>query len=305
MEKNKQKNNLRNKKIIAIVGPTASGKSSLAIKLAKKFKGEIISVDSRQVFRNMDIGTGKVSKKERKAIPHHLLDVVNPKKRFSVIQYKKMALNAIEKIIKKGKLPILCGGTGFYFQAVIDGIIIPEVEPDWQLRKKLEQKSVKELYSILKKIDANRAKNIDKNNSRRLIRAIEIAKKIGRVPPLKKEPLPYPVLIIGVKKEKEELKKLIRKRLLKRLKSGMISEVKRLKKSGLSWKRLDEFGLEYRWIAKFLKKELNYSQMIERLQKEIENFAKRQIVWFKKDKRIRWIKNQKEAEKVIKVFIKS
>lgn len=305
MEKNKQKNNLRNKKIIAIVGPTASGKSSLAIKLAKKFKGEIISVDSRQVFRNMDIGTGKVSKKERKAIPHHLLDVVNPKKRFSVIQYKKMALNAIEKIIKKGKLPILCGGTGFYFQAVIDGIIIPEVEPDWQLRKKLEQKSAKELYSILKKIDANRAKNIDKNNSRRLIRAIEIAKKIGRVPPLKKEPLPYPVLIIGVKKEKEELKKLIRKRLLKRLKSGMISEVKRLKKSGLSWKRLDEFGLEYRWIAKFLKKELNYSQMIERLQKEIENFAKRQIVWFKKDKRIRWIKNQKEAEKIIKVFIKS
>lgn len=305
MEKNKQKNNLRNKKIIAIVGPTASGKSSLAIKLAKKFKGEIISVDSRQVFRNMDIGTGKVSKKERKAIPHHLLDVVNPKKRFSVIQYKKMALNAIEKIIKKGKLPILCGGTGFYFQAVIDGIIIPEVEPDWQLRKKLEQKSAKELYSILKKIDANRAKNIDKNNYRRLIRAIEIAKKIGRVPPLKKEPLPYPVLIIGVKKEKEELKKLIRKRLLKRLKSGMISEVKRLKKSGLSWKRLDEFGLEYRWIAKFLKKELNYSQMIERLQKEIENFAKRQIVWFKKDKRIRWIKNQKEAEKIIKVFIKS
>ena len=152
------------KKLIVILGPTASGKSELAVKLAKKFNCEIISADSRQVYRRMDIGTGKVTKKEMQGIPHYLLDVANPKRRFTVAQYRRLALGAIDKIFKKNKVPILCGGTGFYIQAVVDGILIPGVPPDWKLRKKIEKKSSKELYLMLKKIDPGRAKTIEKGN---------------------------------------------------------------------------------------------------------------------------------------------
>lgn len=291
------------KKLIVILGPTASGKSELAIKLAKKFNSEVISADSRQVYKGMDIGTGKVTKKEMKGIPHYLLDVASPKRKFTVAQYQKLAIKTINKIFRKGKIPILCGGSGFYIQAVVDGLVIPEVPPDWKLRKKLERKPVKELYNILKKIDPQRAKTIEKENPRRLIRAIEIAKKRGRVPILKKKPLPYPILMIGIKKEKKELSLLIKKRLLKRLKKGMIAEVRRLKNSGISFKRLEEFGLEYRWLARYLQKKVTYQEMLEKLQKDIENYAKRQMTWFKKDKRIHWVKNYQEAEKLTKKFL--
>jgi tRNA dimethylallyltransferase len=292
------------RKIIIILGPTASGKSNLAVRLAKEINGEIISADSRQVYRGMDIGTGKITKEEMRGIPHHLLDVASPRKRFTVSQYKKLALEAIKKILKKNKIPIICGGTGFYIQAVVDGIVIPKVKPDWKLRKKLEKKTTQELYKILKKIDPKRAKNIDERNPRRLIRAIEIVKKTKKpVPPLAADPLPYPVLIIGIKKSQKELKKLIKKRLLKRLKAGLAEEVKKLKKSGLSWKKLEEFGLEYRQLAKCLQGLTLPEEMTALLQKDIEHFAKRQMTWFKKDKRIKWIKNYKKAEFLAKKFI--
>lgn len=295
------KNN--NQKIIVVLGPTASGKSDLAVKIAKKINGEIISADSRQVYRGMDIGTGKITKKEMKGIPHYLLDVVSPKMRFTVSQYRKLALSAMDKIFIKGKTPIICGGTGFYIQAVIDGLIIPEVAPDWNLRKKLEKKSTKELYNVLRKLDPKRAENIDKNNPRRLIRAIEIVKKTKKpVPGLKTNPLPYRVLLIGIKKPQKELKKLISKRLLKRLKGGMISEIKKLRKNGVSWKRLEEFGLEYRYVAQYLQNKISYKEMIEKLQKEIEHYTKRQMTWFKRDRRICWINNYKQAEKVVMVL---
>ena len=291
------------KKLIVVAGPTASGKSELAVKLAKKFKGEIVSADSRQVYKGMDIGTAKISKKEMKGISHHLLSIASPKQRFNVVQYRKLALKAISRIFEKGRIPILCGGTGFYIQAVIDGILIPKVAPDWKLRKKLEKKPAKELYGILKKLDPQRAKTIEKENPRRLIRAIEIAEKIGQVPALNKNPLPYKVLIIGIKKPDKELKKSIKARILKRLKKGMIAEVKRLKKSGLSWKRLEDFGLEYRWIARYLQNKVSFEEMVQRLQKETEHYAKRQLTWFKKEKRIHWMKNYKEAEKSTKEFL--
>ena len=294
------------KKLIVILGPTASGKSALSVKLAKKFNGEIVSADSRQVYKGMDIGTGKITKKEMGGIPHYLLDVASPKRKFTVAQYQKLALKAINKILKKGKLPILCGGTGFYIQAVIDGIIIPEVKPDWKLRKELELISTEKLFKKLKKLDPNRAKTIDKNNRRRLIRALEIILKTKKpVPLLKKKPLPYPVLMIGIKKGKEELKSLIKKRLLKRLKKGMVEEIKKLHKLGVNWQRLEEFGLEYRFISQYLQGKLSYKEMVEKLQKEIEHFAKRQMTWFKKDKRIHWIKDYKKAEKLVKEFLKN
>jgi len=292
-------------KLIVILGPTASGKSSLAVKIAKKFNGEIISADSRQVYKKMDIGTGKITKKEMEGIPHYLLDVASPKKIFTVSDYREKAQKAIETILAKKKTPIIAGGTGFYIQYVVDGIITPEVPPDWKLRKKLEKKTVKDLYALLLRLDPKRAKDIDQNNPRRLIRAIEIIKKTKKsIPEIKKNPPPFDILQIGIQKSPKELEKLIRKRLLERIDSGMIREITNLHKNGLSWKRLEGFGLEYRYIALFLQKKISLKDMLEKLQKEIEHYAKRQMTWFKRDSRIHWVRNHKEALSAIRKFIK-
>jgi len=283
-------------KLIVIVGPTASGKSELAIKLAKKFNGEIISADSRQVYKEMNIGTNKLTKKEREGILHHLLDVVSLKKRFAVAQYRKLALKAINKIFKRGKLPILCGGTGFYIQAVIDGLILPKVPPNWKLRKKLEKKSPKELYQILKKLDPDRAKTIEKKNPRRLIRAIEIITKTKKpVPVLKKSPLPYPVLMIGIKLPKKELQKRIKKRVKKMIKMGLEKEAKKLIKKYDLIPPLQTIGYQ-EWSKK------NAPKLIET---HTWQYAKRQMTWFKRDKRIRWVKNYQEAEKIVEEFLEN
>jgi len=290
------------KKLIVILGPTASGKSKLAINLAKKFNGEVISADSRQVYKGMDIGTAKITKKEMKGIPHYLLDVVSPKKRFTVVQYRKLALKAISKIVKKKKTPILCGGTGFYIGAVVDGTVIPKVKPDWQLRSNLEQLETKELFKRLKKLDPRRAKTIEKKNKRRLIRALEIIIKTKQpVPSLQKKPLAYPVLIIGLRKN--NLKEIIQKRFFKWLKQGLLKEVKRLKKDGLSWKKIEEFGIHYRQASQYLQNKISREKMIENSLKELQNYAKRQMTWFKRDKRIYWIKKQSEAIKLVKEFL--
>ncbi len=259
-----------------------------------------------KILRILVRGRQKRNIFSRKGIPHYCIDVASPKRRFTVAQYRKLALKAINKIFRKGKVPILCGGTGFYIQAVIDGIIIPEVKPDWRLRLNLEQLETQKLFKRLKKLDPERAKTIDKNNRRRLIRALEIVIKTKRpVPALKKNPLPYPVLMIGIKKPFKELKKLIERRLLKRFRQGMIAEVKKLYKLGVSWKRLEEFGLEYRYIALYLQKKISYEEMVNLIQKENEHFAKRQMTWFKKDARIRWIKNKEEAEELVKKFLRN
>jgi tRNA dimethylallyltransferase len=233
------------------------------------------------------------------------LNVASPKRKFTVAQYRKLALKAIEKIQKKGKIPFLVGGTWFYIKAVVDGLVIPEVPPDWKLRKRLEKKSPEELYKILKKLDPERAKTIEKENPRRLIRAIEICKKIGKVPPLKFKPLPYPVLMIGIKRKKKELMERIRKRFFEWLKRGLILEVIKLRKMGVSFKRIEEFGMHYREIAKYLKGEISEKEMIENSIREIQNYAKKQLNWFKKDKRVKWVKDLREAEKLVKKYLKN
>ena len=292
------------RRIIVILGPNASGKTDLSIKLAKKFNGEVVSADSRQVYKGMDIGTGKVTKKEMQGIPHYLLDVCSPKKRFDVAQYKILADKAIEKIFNKGKIPFLVGGTGFYIQSIVDNVQIPNVKPDWKLRSKLEKKPLPRLYKMLVKLDPARAHNIDKNNPRRVIRALEIAlKSRGSFMPLVKNKPAFEVLLIGIKRPKKELKKLIEKRLLKRLDEGMINEIKELHKNGVSFKRLEEFGLEYRYVAQYLQNKLSYDQMVWQLQKATEHYAKRQMTWFRRDKRIKWIKDAKQAEKLVKKFL--
>jgi len=303
---------MKNNKLIVILGPTASGKTDLSIKLAKKlalsrvdgFGGvEIVSADSRQVYKGLDVGSGKIDKKEMAGIPHHLLNVANPKKRFSVNKYQKLAKKAIQNIQKKGCLPFLVGGTGFYIQSVVDGIKIPEVKPNWKLRKELESKNTEKLFLMLKKLDPSRAKKIDAKNPARLIRAIEIVTATKKpITPLQKNPQ-FEVLQIGRKKSPDELKKLINNRLQKRIK-GIIGEVKKLHRSGLSFKRLEELGLEYRYVALYLQGKIHYQEMIDKLQKGIEHFAKRQMTWFKRDKRINWVSSQKEAERLIGNFLK-
>ena len=172
-------------KIIVVLGQTVTGKSDLAVKVAKKINGEIISADSRQVYKGLDIGTGKITQKEMKGVPHHLLDVANPKRRFTVAQYQKLTISAIAEIVRRDKTPIICGGTGFYIDAITKGVVFPEVPPNLKLRKQLNTKSAIALFEVLKKLDPVRAKNIDPKNKVRLIRAIEIAKSLGKVPKIK------------------------------------------------------------------------------------------------------------------------
>jgi tRNA dimethylallyltransferase len=305
---------MSNKKLIVIVGPTASGKSALAVKIAlwlnsaeakKRFGingAEIISADSRQVYKGLDIGAGKITKKEMKGVPHHLLSVASPKRTFTVARYKKLAREKIAQIWRQDKIPIICGGTGFYIQAAVDGLIIPEVKPNPMLRKKLEKMTADKLYKMLQKKDPRRVKNIDKKNKRRLIRALEIIEKLEKVPPLKTKPLKAKILFIGIKKEKNELYKLIRERLEERF-DGIISETRKLVASGVSLKRLENFGLEYKWAAKFIKGEVNKKEMLENLFRSIKQYAKRQMTWWKKDPRIQWIKTKKENTKLIQNFL--
>ncbi len=290
-------------KIIVILGPTSSGKTDLSIKLAQKFNGEVVSADSRQVYKNMDIGTGKITKEEMEGIPHHLLDIVSPKKRFSVAEYQRLAIEKIKKILKKKKIPFLVGGSPFYIYSVVEGWQFPKLKPDQKLREKLEKKSTGELFEILINIDKERAKNIDGSNKRRLIRSIEIAKKMGKVPLLKKNYL-FDCLLLGIRKTKEELGLLIEKRILRRLEGGMLEEIKNLhQKEGVKWERLDEFGLEYRWLSRYLQKKITYPDMVKFLLSDTKKFSKRQMTWFKKDKRINWLKNEKEARKLIVDFL--
>lgn len=301
-----QDNKKRLPNLIVIVGPNASGKSNLAVNLAKKINGEVISADSRQVYKGMDIGSGKIKKTEMKGVAHHLLSIASPRSVFTVTRYRKLALKAIKKIQKQKKVPILCGGTGFYVQAVVDGIIIPKVKPDWSLRRKLEKIPAQKLFMMLKKIDPIRAKNIDAKNPRRLIRAIEIVNSTKKpVPKLKNNPLPYPIMIIGIKKNEPALKKLIAKRTEKRIKAGMIAEITRLRKSGLSWQKLEAFGLEYRAAAQFLQKKITREEMIRIINKEDWQYAKRQMTWFSRDKRINWIKTDLQAIKLAQKYLSS
>jgi len=290
------------KKLIVILGPTATGKTDLSIELAKKFNGEIVSADSRQVYKGMDIGTGKITKREMQGIKHYLLDVASPKRQFSVVQYQEKAVKAIKEIIKKNKLPFLVGGSPFYIYSVTEGWQFPKTRPDKKLREELEKKDTAHLIKLLEKLDKKRANKIDKKNKRRVIRAIEIAKNYGKVPKLKGKPEFNP-LFIGIKMPKEKLKERIRLRLLRMLKQGMVEEVKNLHGQGVSWKKLESFGLYYKWISFFLQNKKTYKETKISLQKETEKFAKRQMTWFKRDKRIKWIKNSREAEKLIKQFL--
>jgi tRNA dimethylallyltransferase len=284
---------VKKKKIIVIVGPTAVGKSDYAVKLAKKINGEIISADSRQVYRGLNIATGKITKKEMQGIPHHMLDVVDPKKQYTASDYRNDALKDLRYIVNKNKVPIICGGTGFYISTLLGEIALADVPPNKKLRTTLANKSAVQLFKILQKLDPEKSKTIDSKNPVRLIRAIEIArapkKKNDELGIVNNELKNFKIEKIGLMAKPEILRKRINERVLSRIKKGMIGEAKRLRENGLSFKRMRELGLEYRALADYLQNKITKEELIETIKKENWAYAKRQITWFKRDKNIRWI----------------
>lgn len=275
-------------KLIAVVGQTATGKSDCAVMIARAYQGEVISADSRQVYRGLTIGTGKITKKEMRGIPHHLLDVADPKKQYTVTAYVAEAEKALRDIIARNKLPIIAGGTGFYIDALTSNTKLPDVPPDPELRARLAGKSTAELYTILTWLDKNRAETIDAQNPRRLIRAIEIAKHYGSVPPLSPGESRYDILWIGLTLSPDVLRKKIHDRLHARMKKGMLREAQKLHQHGLSWKRMHELGLEYRFLALYLQKKITKEALYTQLETAIYHYTKRQMTWFKTHTAITW-----------------
>lgn len=276
-----------------IVGPTASGKTALSIRLARALGGEVVSADSRQVYRGLDIGSGKVTKKEMRGITHHLLDVADPKKVYTASDFVRDGRSAIASIVERGNVPIVAGGTGFYIDALTGVIPLTEVPPNPALRKKLSTYSLEQLQKKLKKLDSARYKTIDAKNPVRLIRAIEIASALGKVPVQKGKKI-YDILYLGIALPLEELEKKIHTRLFARVR-GIEREVKNLHAKGLSFKRMEDLGLEYRYMARYLQGKCTKKEMLVELEKEIVKYAKRQMTWFKANKDIVWLKPSYEA----------
>jgi tRNA dimethylallyltransferase len=293
------------RKAIAVVGPTAVGKTKLGVELAQKFNGEIVSADSRQVYKYLDISTGK-DKGDYKKIPYHLLDIAEPNEEFNVTDFQKEAFGAIKEIIKRKKLPIIVGGSPFYVYAITEGWKFPKIKKDLNLRQKLNKKTLAELRQMLWHIDPKAYKTIDIDNPRRLIRAIEVCilsgQEFEKSKPIAKPK--YNFIFLGITFSNEELKNNIHKRLSERIKGGMIDEVKEiiaLKKA--SHQNLERMGLEPRFISYHLRRKINKKELHELLLKNIYLFAKRQMTWFRKDKRIKWVENTEEAEKKVKRFL--
>lgn len=305
--------NKNKSKILVILGPTASGKTSLAVKLALELDGEIISADSRQVYRGMDIGTGKDLKEyivAGKKIPYHLIDIINPNDSFDLAKYQKLAAKTIKDVISRGKLPIIAGGTGLYLQAIVDGYRLDENTPDPKRRAELSAMTATQLYKILEIEKPEFAANInnsDRNNPRRLIRYVEIM-EAGETPTPTKKKTPYNFLLLGLQQDDEEMRARIVKRIKDRLNNeDMIGEVERLVDEGVPFTRLNSFGLEYRHIAWYLQDKLDYDEMVERLGLSTYRFAKRQKTWFKRWEKqgriINWVSDLKEAKKIIKNWL--
>ena len=304
-------------KVLAIVGPNASGKSDLAVQLAHKFNGEVISADSRQVYRGLDLSSGKVPGRwkirgfnrryEYQDIPHHLVDIVSPRKPFTVQQYKKKAQRALQDILNRGKLPIVAGGTGFYVDALLYDFQIPEAPPNKHLRRELESLTTEQLMHRLRALDPSRAKDIDIHNRRRIIRAIEIIVSIHSPVPkvnlFENRESPYNLLKIGISLPDKELKRRITNRLDKRIKDGMLDEVRRTHLLGISWRRLEKMGLEFHHIVQHLKGEISKEEMFSLIEIKDNQFARKQMAWFKRDKNTTWIDVPAKVSPLVQDFL--
>ncbi|MFU8796338.1 MAG: tRNA (adenosine(37)-N6)-dimethylallyltransferase MiaA [Dehalococcoidia bacterium] len=283
-------------RLIAIVGPTAVGKSDLALRLAQLIPAEIISADSRQVYRYMDIGTSKPTIGERKAVPHHILDVVDPDQDFSLAMYHELALTAIPDVWRRGDLPLLVGGSGLYVWSLIEGWQIPQVTPDREQRRTLEARAELEgshsLYQELQSIDPVAAEKIGPQNARRIIRALEIYRATGQPPSQQRQKRGpgRPTLIIGLTRERQDLYRTIDCRVDRMIAAGLVDEVEDLLNRGYSSSLPSMSGIGYRQIIRFLQGEMTLSEATDKMKVETHRLARRQYAWFRlADERIRWL----------------
>ncbi|MFC2020424.1 tRNA (adenosine(37)-N6)-dimethylallyltransferase MiaA [Chloroflexota bacterium] len=299
--------------LVAIVGPTAAGKSQLALRLAQEFEGEIVSADSRQVYRHMNIGTAQPSQQELSRVPHHLIDIINPDEDFSLAQYQKLAYRAINDIQHRHKLSLLVGGSGLYVWTILEGWEIPKVVPDLEYRHQLEERAAKdetgELYQELAEIDPAAAQKIDPRNVRRLIRALEVS-RYSKTPFSQlqhKEAPSFNSLIIGLTAERTELYKLINSRIDKMIEQGLVEEVKRLVDCGFSMELPAMSGIGYKQINGFLKGELTLESAISQIKTESHRLVRRQYNWFRlTDDRIKWFDIKTDFEpQVLKLVTES
>ncbi len=274
---------MENKQIFVVAGPTASGKSDFAVELALKCNGEIISADSRQLYKGLDVGTGKITHNEMRGVKHYMLDVCDVNQEFSVADYKALAFPILQDILIRGKTPIICGGTGQYIDALIFTTTLPEVAPNKELRGNLELKSTEQLYKTLIQKDRARAESIDKHNRVRVIRALEIIDTLGKVPTQGQPEFCFPTKLYLMNPSRELLRKRITMRLEKRLQIGMIEEVQNLIEEGYEdEKTLKRFGIEYFVIGEYLKHKLSLPEMKSILINKSMQYAKRQQTWNKK-----------------------
>ncbi len=297
--------------LLVVLGPTASGKSTLGITLAQRLHGEIVSADSRQVYRGMDIGTAKITPEERALVPHHLLDVVDPQEVYTVSQFQRDAIVAINDILARGCQPLLVGGSPHYIQAVVDHLDIPQVPPQPELRAQLETRPLAELLTQLEALDPQSATTIDRSNPRRVIRALEVSIISGKPFSQQKRTLQplYRCLLLGIQWPREVLYRRIDVRVDERIQQGMVQEIRDLLEQGVSHERLEVFGLEYRFISRWLRGEfVSEAEMIQRLKYAIHDFTRRQLTWFRREKRIVWIEGdddiEDQAEGIVREFLK-
>ncbi len=281
--------------LIAIIGPTAVGKSELALKLAESLDGEIINADSRQVYRYMDIGTNKPTLAEKAAVLHHLIDVAEPDEDFSVAMYHQLAIEAMTAIQQKGKLPLLVGGSGLYVWSLVEGWRIPRVPPNRELRRELEIRAEQEgsyvLYQELRGIDPSAATKIHPNNTRRIIRALEIYRTSQQLPAQlqNKETPNFPVIMIGLTLERSELYRIIDRRVDKMIQKGLVAEVEQLLKRGYSLSLSSMSGIGYKQIGQFLQGKMPLPAAIDKIKYETHRLARHQYGWFHlADNRIHW-----------------
>jgi tRNA dimethylallyltransferase len=275
--------------LIAIVGTNASGKSGLAVRLAKQYGGEIISADSRQIFRGFNLGSGKITKDEMEGVPHHLLDVCDADTFFSMADFQRMAYAAADGMIARGRLPFLAGGTGLYVDSVVDGYVLSDVKPDLEYRKHLETFSTPALYGLL--LEKRPGAMVDDHNRNRIMRRLE---KIHTGDPGHGECRPrFRALKLGVTWPRDVLCQRIDERLTRRMADGMLEEVQTLLNRGVSPAFLHKLGLEYRYLSAYLQGDIETeAEMLSELSRAIKRFAKRQMTWFKRDKSIRWLSMQ-------------
>ena len=299
-------------KVIVICGPTASGKTSLSVELAKKCNGEIISADSMQIYKEMNIGTAKVTLEEMQGIKHYMIDIVSPTERYSVAEFKVQAEKAIEEILKKGKTPIIAGGTGLYVNSLIYNIQYNDIKIDEEYRKYLEERVEKEglqsLYEEAKKIDFEAMKSISKNDQKRILRVLEMYHQTGKTKTelekeSRKEEVKYDYKVYAINWEREELYKRINKRVDMMIEQGLIEEVENLLKKYNKFPTAMQ-GLGYKEVVEYLDKKITKEEMIEKIKMETRRYAKRQITWFKKIENVKWIQGNETISNNINLILK-